>query len=99
MKVMLLIGYNGLLVVSGWCCHGLRCCSNVETVSVSADFKWIVIVGIQLTLEVQKDCGPTIREFKAKVSADAEVKAKLQVLKNDVEEFAVKFPLPGHDDL
>ena len=78
---------------------GIRCCSNVKTVSASADFKCDVIVGIQLTLEVQKDCGPTIREFKAKVSADAEVKAKLQVLKNDVEEFAVKFPLPGHDDL
>ena len=57
------------------------------------------ILGIQLTLEAQVGCGNTVKEFKAKVDADAEVKKKIEVLRAEVEVFASKFPMPGHDDI
>ena len=59
----------------------------------------LLSTGVQLTLEVQKDCGPTVREFKAKVDSDEGVKAKVTALRQEVETFALQFPLPGHADL
>lgn len=53
--------------------------------------------GIQLTKEIQANCGPTLKEFKAKLTDDDCVKSKIASLKKEVEEFAVRFPLPGFD--
>lgn len=52
--------------------------------------------GITLTLEIQQSCGPTLREFKAKVK-EQEVQDKIAVLRKEVEEFAVEFPMPGFE--
>ena len=54
--------------------------------------------GIQLTSEVNANCGPLLREFKAKVNEDEEVRAKIADLKAKVSEFACKYPMPGFDD-
>ena len=51
-----------------------------------------------LTQEINSNCGPLLKEFKAKVEEDPEVVAKIKALKQKVEDLAVKFPLPGFDD-
>ncbi|XP_067670774.1 serine hydroxymethyltransferase, cytosolic-like [Haliotis asinina] len=53
---------------------------------------------ILLTQEVVSSSGPTLREFKTKLSTDQEVVNKVKALKSRVEEFAIKFSLPGFDD-
>ena len=57
------------------------------------------LLGIQLAIEAQEGCGPTLREFKEKLAVNTDVLAKVEALRTEVEEFAVKFPLPGHDEL
>lgn len=54
--------------------------------------------GIKLTKDIQGNCGPTLKEFKAKLAEDESVKAKISGLKKQVEEFAIQFPLPGFDN-
>ena len=39
-----------------------------------------------------------IKEFNALVGADAEINAKCDDLRAEVQEFALKFPMPGFDD-
>ena len=58
----------------------------------------ISISAVQLTVEFQEGCGPTIKEFKAKVDGDISAQEKIKTLKGKVEEFAVTFPLPGFDN-
>jgi len=53
---------------------------------------------VQITLEVQKGCGPTIREFKAKLAGDEEANKKIAELRAEVEAFALAFPMPGYED-
>jgi len=53
--------------------------------------------GITLTLEIQQSCGPTLKEFKAKVK-EQEVQVKIAVLRKEVEEYAVNFPMPGFEN-
>lgn len=53
---------------------------------------------IKLTADIQSQCGPTLREFKAKIAESADIKKTISSLKAEVEEFAYKFPMPGHED-
>ena len=55
--------------------------------------------GIQLTLEIQAQCGTTLREFKEKIASDDDIKSKIAAIREGVETFALKFPMPGHDDI
>jgi glycine hydroxymethyltransferase len=50
-----------------------------------------------IAIEAHKASGPLLKEFKAKLE-EPEFASKLQNLKQRVEDFAVKFPLPGFDD-
>ncbi|KAL2298857.1 hypothetical protein Nmel_014464 [Mimus melanotis] len=52
--------------------------------------------GIELALRVQKDMSPkaTLKEFKDKLE-DPKYRGELKALKEEVEAFAAKFPLPG----
>lgn len=56
-------------------------------------------VGIQIAVEAQEGCGPTLKDFKAKLETDDGIKKKIESLRNDVEAFALAFPMPGHDDI
>lgn len=52
--------------------------------------------GIELTLRVQKDMSPTatLKEFKEKLEQE-KYQRELKALKEEVEAFAMTFPLPG----
>ncbi|ESP03904.1 hypothetical protein LOTGIDRAFT_149590 [Lottia gigantea] len=52
---------------------------------------------IVLTAEVAASSGPTLKEFKAKLE-DQQVRTKIEQIKKHVEDFAMKFPMPGFDD-
>lgn len=54
--------------------------------------------GILLTLEIQVSCGPTLREFKAKLAEDESIKAKVHALREEVETFAAQYVMPGFDE-
>ncbi|KAK2160628.1 hypothetical protein LSH36_129g07016 [Paralvinella palmiformis] len=53
--------------------------------------------GIALTQEIQAECGPTLREFKEKLK-EPDATKKLTALREEVETFALQFPIPGHED-
>ncbi|KAJ8319196.1 hypothetical protein KUTeg_004287 [Tegillarca granosa] len=52
---------------------------------------------IKITSEIVANCGPTLKEFNTKLETDAGIIEKVKTLKSDVENFAVKFPMPGID--
>jgi len=54
--------------------------------------------GVQIALHVQNNCGPLLKDFKSKLATDEESKAMVAALRQEVEQFAVKFPMPGFDD-
>ncbi|KAK3091780.1 hypothetical protein FSP39_022568 [Pinctada imbricata] len=54
--------------------------------------------GLVITKEAMQGCGPTLKEFKAKLVEDEAIKSKIAALRTEVENFAVKFPMPGFDD-
>lgn len=56
--------------------------------------------GLQLALEIKTSCQtkpPPLKEFKEKLH-DPTFQLKIKNLKNEVEEFASKFPMPGYDE-
>ena len=54
--------------------------------------------GLEITKEAMQNCGPLLKDFKAKLVEDANTKAKIAALKEEVENFAIKFPMPGLSD-
>lgn len=42
--------------------------------------------------------GKTVKEFKAFLETDEDVKKNMKLLRKDVEDFASKFPMPGYSD-
>ncbi|KAM9695521.1 serine hydroxymethyltransferase, cytosolic [Trichechus inunguis] len=56
--------------------------------------------GIELTLQIQKDIGAkaTLKEFKEKLAGDEKHQNAIRALREDVENFASLFPLPGLPD-
>lgn len=54
--------------------------------------------GLVITKEAMQDCGPLLKDFKAKLDEDQTIKAKIDNLRSDVENFALKFPMPGIDN-
>ncbi|XP_064627231.1 serine hydroxymethyltransferase, cytosolic-like [Lineus longissimus] len=55
--------------------------------------------GVALAIEINKDCGKLLKDFKTKVTSDPVAKQKVAALRQDVENFAVQFPMPGHEVL
>ncbi|XP_022095435.1 serine hydroxymethyltransferase, cytosolic-like [Acanthaster planci] len=51
--------------------------------------------GIKLTKEVVAISGPTLKEFRETVATNEDVKKKIAAMREEVEAFATKFPLPG----
>ena len=52
-----------------------------------------------LALEVQKISGPKLVEWRKELEGNQEIQGKISTLKQEIETFALKFPLPGHDDI
>jgi hypothetical protein len=42
--------------------------------------------------------GSKIKDFRDVLNSDPDIKFQLQKLRNDVHNFALKFPMPGFDD-
>ncbi|KFM72735.1 Serine hydroxymethyltransferase, mitochondrial, partial [Stegodyphus mimosarum] len=53
---------------------------------------------VKIALEVKKKSGKTVKEFKAYLETDDDIKAKIKSLRSDVEKFASTFPMPGFPD-
>ena len=59
----------------------------------------IVVSALSLTVEIQASCsGNTIKDFKAKMEEE-DVKKKIATVRSEVEQFALTFSMPGHDDM
>ena len=50
-----------------------------------------------MALEIHQSCGPMLKDFKTKVNEDPEVRTKIAALKEEVEAFALQFPMPGFE--
>ncbi len=66
-----------------------------KDILVVADF---IDRGFKLAVEINKSAkGVTLKDFKERMH-DEDVKAKLAALREQVEEFASQFPMPGLED-
>ena len=52
---------------------------------------------LMLAVEVSKVSGPKLVDFKKVVEEDATFHKKVLEIKTQVENFAIKFPMPGYD--
>ncbi|KAK7790681.1 hypothetical protein R5R35_008202 [Gryllus longicercus] len=53
---------------------------------------------VNVAADVKSKSGKKLKDFKEFLNTDSETKVKLTKLKQDVNEFAKKFPMPGFDD-
>jgi len=51
---------------------------------------------ILLTLEIQSQCGPTLKEFTAKLHEEPYI-TKITYFKDEINHWAAQFPMPGHE--
>ncbi|XP_042203348.1 serine hydroxymethyltransferase, mitochondrial-like [Homarus americanus] len=51
-----------------------------------------------IALEAKEKSGKKLADFKETLEKDAEIKAKVEALQAEVNEFSLKFPMPGFDD-
>ncbi|XP_077979996.1 serine hydroxymethyltransferase, cytosolic-like [Glandiceps talaboti] len=51
--------------------------------------------GLQLTQEIKSVSGPALKDFKNTLYNDPNFADRLRILREEVEEFAAQFPLPG----
>merc|ERR1711879_1003226 len=63
---------------------------------VEEDFEQVALFlaeALNIALKVQERSGPKLKDFVKYIESDADLKA----LKKKVEDFAIKFPMPGFD--
>lgn len=65
-----------------------------EHIVTVADF---IHKGLTFALEVKASCGPALKDFKAKLDTDPECQRKLKELRDQVENFALQFFMPGYE--
>lgn len=67
-----------------------------DDILVVADF---IDQGFKLAVEISKAAsGTTLKDFKEKMN-DATFQSKIKAIREKVEEYACKFPMPGFDEL
>ncbi|CAO1394752.1 unnamed protein product [Diamesa serratosioi] len=54
--------------------------------------------GLKLAKEIGEISGPKLVDFKATAHKDDKIAAKIQALRLEIENFSVKFPMPGYAD-
>lgn len=52
--------------------------------------------GLELSKEIAAVSGPKLVDFKA--AAHGEFAGKVEALKNEIENYSAKFPMPGYED-
>lgn len=72
---------------------------NEDNIKEVSEF---LVEGIKIAQEVEKKVAekekPTVKAFFKYLDNDAEAKGRIDDLRRRVEEFALKFPIPGYDD-
>lgn len=60
-----------------------------------------LVLGIQLTVEIQTNMNPkaTLKEFKVTVAQDEKYQNRIREIRDEVQAFAGKFPMPGLPEL
>lgn len=67
----------------------------------NTDFEYVIELldeACSIALEAKAKSGKKLVEFKATLENDADIKNKIVGLKSKVNEFSLKFPMPGFDD-
>lgn len=54
--------------------------------------------GLKIAKEIGEVSGPKLVDFKATAHKDEKLAAKIQALRQEIEDFSVKFPMPGYAD-
>ena len=52
--------------------------------------------GVQLGLEIIKTTGTSLKDFTAALEKE-EFASKIKALREEIEEYSAKFPMPGHE--
>lgn len=52
--------------------------------------------GIQIAVRLKAECGKKVADFKAAMDTHPPTVAAVAELRRDVEDFARRFPMPGH---
>lgn len=55
----------------------------------------LYFLGLLLSKEVTKISGPKLADFKQVLNTNADIKAEVAALKEEVENFSLQFPIPG----
>lgn len=66
-----------------------------------ADFVKVVELldrGVAIAAQAKAKSGSKMKDFRDILNSDPDIKCQLQELRNDVHNFALKFPMPGFDD-
>jgi len=60
-----------------------------------------LLLGIELTLEIQRNMNPkaTLKEFKEELAQNEKYQLKINEIRKEVEDFSGKFPMPGLPEL
>ena len=58
-----------------------------------------IVRAVDIAVEVGQTCGPLTKDFKAALAADETAQKKIAILRGEVNRFAEKYPMPGHDIL
>ena len=53
---------------------------------------------VEIGREASEISGPKLLDFKQVLQGNKEIKGKIEQLKQDVNEFAERFPLPGFEE-
>ncbi|KAK7076962.1 Serine hydroxymethyltransferase 2 [Halocaridina rubra] len=65
------------------------------------DFDYVVElldIACSIALEAAAKSGKKLVEFKATIANDPDISAKIRALQEKVNEYSLKFPMPGYDD-
>ncbi|CAO1416893.1 unnamed protein product [Diamesa hyperborea] len=54
--------------------------------------------GLKIAKEIGEVSGPKLVDFKTTAHKDEKLAAKIQALRQEIEDFSVKFPMPGYAD-
>lgn len=73
----------------------------VQTFNLPQTLIVYLLLGIELTLEIQRNMNPkaTLKEYKEELAQNEKYQLKIKEIRKEVEDFSGKFPMPGLPEL
>jgi hypothetical protein len=73
----------------------------VQTFNLPQTLIVYLLLGIELTLEIQRNMNPkaTLKEYKEELAQNEKYQLKINEIRKEVEDFSGKFPMPGLPEL